>query len=177
MFLNDVADLDADLLVAYIQGNHHAFVRRAVAVSVPIVREVARTHGPGHPKLHEVARRFEGLVARTIDQMTREEQVLFPYISDAAAAFRSGNRLPRSPYRAIEDPLRQMKEEHAWARQAMNGIWALAGGYVVPDGACERYIECMRELEAFDRDLAAHADAEENTLAPKLRALFAPVFT
>ena len=173
MLYMDAAGMDADMLVVYIIGSHHDFERHTIRRMLPMIRRLAESH-ESHPELFEVARRLETLSARLLDQMTAEERVLFPYVTDAATAYRCGHRLPRSPYASIEAPLTRMHEEHEWARRTMAKVRALTCDYRVSPGACEAWVECMRALEAFDRDLQAHADLERNILGPKLRMLAAP---
>ena len=175
MNVTEVAGLDADMLVAYIL-DHHATERFQLRVLAERVRQLAVSHAAKYPKLHEVARRFEALGMRMRDQMTLEERQLFPYVTDAAVAFRGGHRLPRSPYRSIEDPIARMAGEHAWALETMSRIRALTSGYRVPPDACASYRGCMQALEAFEQELRAHADVETNVLAAKLRMFAAPAF-
>jgi regulator of cell morphogenesis and NO signaling len=176
MFVTDVAGLDGDMLVTYILGNHHAVERRTLSALLPEVAKLARDHTATHPELHEVARRLDALAARIGDQMSTEERTLFPFVKDAAVAFRSGHRLPRSPYRSIEEPIREMAAEHARLRDVMSKIRRLTVGYRVLPNACVRYRDCMSGLAAFDDELREHARIEEQVLAPKLRMLLAPVY-
>lgn len=176
MCVSELTDLDPDILIEYILGNHHAVERRTLPATVGLLKQLARSHGARRPMLHEVARRVEGLAARTADQMTFEERALFPYVADAAVAFRSGRRLPRSPFHSIEDPFFEMHDEHEWARSAMKKIRSLTSDYWVPDDACASYRESMQALEALEEELSAHANVEEKILAPRVRALLAPAY-
>ena len=44
------------------------------------------------------------------------------------------------------------------------------------DDACANYRESMQALEALETELSAHANVEESVLAPRVRALLAPVY-
>ena len=47
----------------------------------------------------------------------------------------------------------------------------LTDGYEVPADGCTTYSVCLRELDAFEKDLHAHVHLENNILFPKASAL------
>src|SRR5262245_55951690 len=49
---------DARTLIAYIVGNHHAYVRDALPLLLQHTQKVASVHGGRHPELVHVARLF-----------------------------------------------------------------------------------------------------------------------
>lgn len=167
---------DADALSAYIVGKHHGYVRRALAALTTYLKKLERAHGNRHPELHEVARRFESVAAEMTDHMAKEERVLFPYIQAIAEASRGSHRLPRSPFKSIEDPIAMMEDEHQSVGDAVQKIRELTDGYRVPADGCTTYQVAMQELEAFERDLHEHVHLENNILFPKARALAKPAF-
>src|SRR5688572_19158024 len=165
------ANWDADVLAAYIVTRHHGYVREALPVITAHLQTLARAHGDRRPQLHEVARRFESVAVEMIDHMAKEEKVLFSYIASIASAARLEQRLPRSPFASIDNPIAMMEEEHEWVGEAMKTIRKLTGGYAVPADACVTWRVAMQELAAFERDLHEHVHLENNVLSPKARAI------
>ena len=165
------SEWEPDTLIAYIVGNHHAYVRRALPVITAHTRKVAAAHGARHPELAEVAALWAGVAREMTSHMAKEETVLFPYISHAAGAVRRGEAIPEAPFGSIDNPVRAMEHEHDATGDAIAQIRGLTGGYAVPEDACTTYRICLKELEEFERDLHTHVHLENNLLFPKARAL------
>lgn len=162
---------DLSTLVSYIIGNHHAFVRRTLPITLAHSKKVAAVHGGTHPELVEVARLFAGVAEEMASHMLKEEQVLFPYILDLEQADLGGGSPPPAPFGTVRNPIRMMEAEHESAGDAMAQIRSLTSGYAIPEGACTTYRVCLQELEAFERDLHEHVHLENNMLFPKAAAL------
>lgn len=158
-------------LVAYIVGNHHTYVRRALPMIGAYVRKLAATHAAAHPELLEVERLWEEITSEMSSHMAKEEQVLFPYIVELADAAPRGEAVAPPPFGSIEFPIRMMESEHESAGGAMARIREITGGYIPPADGCTTYRVCFQELNAFEEDLHAHVHLENNILFPKALAL------
>jgi regulator of cell morphogenesis and NO signaling len=158
---------DLKTLVSYIQGNHHAFVRRATPVLLTHTEKIAKVHGEAHPELREVAELFAAVALEMTSHMAKEEHILFPYIESLEEASAAGSAAPANPFGTVRNPIRMMEAEHESAGDAMARIRALTSGYAVPPGACTTYRVCLQELEAFERDLHEHVHLENNILFPR----------
>jgi regulator of cell morphogenesis and NO signaling len=156
-----------DTLIRYIVDNHHAYVRQALPVLLAHTAKTAGVHGERHPELVHIARLVERVASEMTDHMEKEEQILFPFIADLAAASTSGEPLPRPPFGTVENPIRMMEHEHRFVGDAMAEIRSLTDGYTPPEDACATYRVCFQELEAFEADLHAHVHLENNVLFPK----------
>src|SRR5215212_4014898 len=71
---------DARTLIAYIVGNHHAYVRDALPPLLRHTQKVADVHGGKHPELVHIAGLFARVADEMTDHMAKEEGVLFPFI-------------------------------------------------------------------------------------------------
>jgi regulator of cell morphogenesis and NO signaling len=165
------SEWDPETLIAYIVGNHHAYVRRTLPAIEAYTRKLVTVHGERHPELHEVAHLVEAVSAEMTMHMAKEEQMLFPYIAAAAAAARGGDEPPLAPFGHIDSPIRMMEAEHEAAGAAMARIRTLTDGYAPPEDACTTYRVCLQELEVFEEDLHRHVHLENNILFPAARAL------
>jgi regulator of cell morphogenesis and NO signaling len=99
--------------------------------------------------------------------MVKEEQVLFPYVDELAAAARAGTRLPSSPFGTILNPVRAMEREHREAADLVQALRTLTNAYTPPDDACATYRFCFAELERFEADLKTHVHLENHVLFPE----------
>ena len=158
-------------LVAYIVGNHHTYVRRALPIIATYVRKLAGTHGERHPELIEVERLWHDISDEMSTHMAKEEQVLFPYIVELADAAPRGEVVASPPFGSIEFPIRMMEHEHDSAGAILARIREVTKGYTPPADGCTTYRVCFQELQAFEQDLHAHVHLENNILFPKALAL------
>ncbi len=158
---------DLGTLVSYIEGNHHAFVRRTLPLLLTHTQKVAKVHGATHPALREVAELFAAVAVEMTSHMAKEEHILFPYVVALEKASAMGTGRPASPFGTVRNPIRMMEAEHESAGDAMARIHALTSGYAVPSDACTTYRVCLQELQAFERDLHEHVHLENNILFPR----------
>jgi regulator of cell morphogenesis and NO signaling len=162
---------EPETLIAYIVGNHHAYLRTALPAIAAHTQRLASTHGASRPELQEVADIVEALLSEVTSHLAKEENILFPFIIGAADAVRRGRELPPAPFGRIENPIRMMEAEHELVGVAMDRVRALTDGFTPPADACMTYRVCLQELEALQRDLRTHVHLENNVLFPRARLL------
>jgi regulator of cell morphogenesis and NO signaling len=164
-------DWGLQTLAAYIVDNHHAYVREMLPLMTAHSRKIADVHGTRHPELARVAALVQELADDMTSHMMKEEQILFPFIVQLAAAAAQGRPAPTAPFGTVDNPIHMMEAEHESAGHAMLEIRELTDGYTPPADGCTTYRVCLQELEAFERDLHAHVHLENNILFPKASAL------
>jgi len=164
-------DMPLPVLVDYIVGKHHEYVRDALPGLLAHSKKISKVHGSRHPELTRVADLVEQVAAEMTTHMMKEEQILFPYIVQLASAAGRGEPAPFAPFGTVDNPIRMMEAEHESAGNAMFEIRELTDGYEVPADGCTTYAVCLRELDAFEKDLHAHVHLENNILFPKASAL------
>jgi len=154
-------------LIAHIIQKHHYFVRRELRRIEPLLSRVIASHGKKHPELLEVQRRFRGLGEELVQHMMKEEQILFPYITQLEEC--ESRRQPIAPPRfgSAENPIRMMMHEHESAGSALRAIRAQTGDYRLPAGACAGFETLYHTLRDFEQDLHQHIHLENNILFPR----------
>jgi regulator of cell morphogenesis and NO signaling len=165
------ASWDARTLIAYIVGNHHAYVREAMPALRRHTAKVAAVHGERHPDLAYIATLFGRVADEMTDHMVKEERVLFPFIASLEEAAQTEGRAPEAPFGTVGNPIRMMEAEHRFVGDAMAEIRHLTDNYTPPPQACATWRVTYQELEAFERDLHDHVHLENNVLFPKAAAL------
>jgi regulator of cell morphogenesis and NO signaling len=158
---------ELDALTRLVVGRHHRYVRQSTPTIQAWLDKLVRRHGERHPELVSVRQTFNRLAEELAAHMVKEEQVLFPYIDELAAAARAGSRLPSSPFGTVLNPVRAMEQEHREAGELLGRLRTLTNGYAPPDDACATYRACYAELEAFETDLKAHVHLENHVLFPE----------
>lgn len=161
-------------LIAFIVDTHHAFTRAALPRIEELLDKVATHHAERHPELNAVRDAFLALQAELIPHLTKEEQILFPYIR-SCEQHRQGHAPspPAACFGSIEHPLRQMLSEHETAGCLLKQLRRLTKDFEVPADACASYRNTYRALEELERDLMRHIHLENNVLFPAARELVA----
>ncbi len=158
---------DLSLLTRHIIDTHHHYVRTALPSITAGLHQLVSQAGADHPELVRVREIFVALGGELIAHMTKEEQILFPYIDELAGARRLGTTPPPSPFGTIANPVRMMEEDHEEALGQVQRLRELTHGYSTPaDGTADHH-RCLSELAAFDADLQRHTTIENTVLFPQ----------
>jgi len=143
-------------LVAHIVETHHVFRL------TDLFTKVVAAHGERHPELHELQSTFTALSDELHSHLGKEEQILFPYISQKEHGMQ-----PHACFGTVENPIRMMMFEHDNAGEALRVMRKLSGDYTVPAGACLSYAKLYEALERLEADLHQHIHLENNILFPR----------
>jgi len=164
---DDAACWAVDRLIDHIVDTHHAYVRDALPRIGRHLEKLASAHGDRHPELAIVVRTFGELGAGLTQHMSKEEQILFPYVRDLAQQARRACGGAISPFGTVQNPIRMMEREHRDAAEGLETIRELTNGYTAPADGCRTYSVTMQELAEFERDLHRHVHLENNVLFPR----------
>ncbi len=158
---------EADFLIDYIVNNHHAYINKMIPVLSAHTQKIATVHGENHPELLKVAESFGKVYKELKQHMMKEEQILFPFVKQLAAAKRNGRKTEAPYFGTVKNPIRMMEAEHQSAGDEMYEIRTLTEDYAIPDDACNTYSVTMQELKDFEEDLHKHIYLENYILFPK----------
>lgn len=167
----DYSSWELDALSAYIVQRHHTYVTDALPMLYELTAKVARVHGTRHPELVEIAQEFNALANELERHLQKEEQILFPYVDQLAAARREGRTPARPFFGTVDNPVRMMETEHESAGASMEKIRRLSHDYTPPVEACTSYRVLFAQLRAFEEDLHQHVHLENNILFPGAQGL------
>ncbi len=154
-------------LARYIVDKHHAFTREELKRLEPLIIKVVSVHGANRPELQRVQAIFHELSQELTVHMTKEEQILFPYLTEMEGAVDSKRPLPPAMFGTVQNPVRMMMMEHDSAGQALHNLRELTNGYAVPADACVTYQSLYKALEGFEANLHQHIHLENNILFPR----------
>lgn len=149
-------DLSTAALIARIIDRHHGFLLRVLPGVVQLAARVARVHGDGDERLHEVAELSAELAEMLIPHLDQEEEVLFPAL------------LSREKDRGlIEKELREMFEEHAAVGERLARLRTITDDFAAPSWGCGSYRTLMRDLLEVETDTLRHVHTENHVLMPR----------
>ncbi|MEO8434619.1 MAG: iron-sulfur cluster repair di-iron protein [Pyrinomonadaceae bacterium] len=154
-------------LIDHIEAKHHSFTRLEIGRLKALLEKVCLAHGENHPELLRINLLFRELGADLETHMTKEEQVLFPYVIRMEAAAKQQIPLFRPPFVTIANPVRMMMLEHDRAGELLKEIRALSSNYIPPADGCLSYQTLYTALAALEKDLHQHIHLENNILFPR----------
>jgi regulator of cell morphogenesis and NO signaling len=99
--------------------------------------------------------------------MTKEEQVLFPYVIRMEASATQQVPLFRPPFGTVANPVRMMMLEHDRAGELLKEMRSLSSDYVPPADGCLSYQALYTAFAELERDLHQHIHLENNVLFPR----------
>lgn len=162
---------DLDILGDYIISTHHTYVREKIPVIRNFSERVINAHGKRHPEVLGIASLFHKISAELESHLLKEERILFPRISQLAAARRYGKAIPGFQPGSVSSPIAVMEAEHTDAGEVLREISLLSNTYTPPEDACNTFRALYYELAAFEKDLHKHIHLENNILFPRAIAL------
>jgi len=157
---------ELDALTEHIVRRHHEYVRTAAPTVRNWLDKLVSAHGDRHPELFEVRDTFTALHADLLAHMTKEENLLFPFIDELATASRRQAPPPAGPFGTLQHPIRVMEDDHREAGALVERLRRLTSNYTAPPDGCATYHACYDELSRFVRDLHEHIHLENNVLFP-----------
>lgn len=158
-------------LVQYIVDTHHVWTQAEIARLTGLIAKVVAVHGQAHPELSRVQTTFAGLAGELREHMRKEEDLLFPYITQMEEAARYRRRGPEPMFGTVQNPVAVMTMEHEASGQALEKIREATKNYAVPPDGCASYQALYQALAAFAADLHQHIHLENNILFPRAAEL------
>jgi len=156
----DYQSMPLDKLVDYIFEEHHKYIYVNGPITGEFINKVARVHGERHPETIEVAKLYNELMQDLHQHMMKEEQILFPYISQMVQ-----NSLANGAF--VNGPISMMIAEHDTAGEILKKMSDLSNAYEPPADGCNTYRAAYANLKAMEDDIHLHIHLENNILFPK----------
>lgn len=166
-FTVDFQNWPTDLLLDYIQKFHHRRARSEGALINELIDKVTLLHVANHPELPELRQQVHDTMADLEIHLNKEEQILFPYISELNNALAKGIR--PSPFHcgSIKSPIAVMMADHEKEGERYRDISRLTNQYTTPDDGCGTYHLLMERMKLFQEGLQHHIHLENNILFPR----------
>ncbi len=154
-------------LAFHIVDKHHHFTRQEIERLEKLFDKVCARHGENHPELFEAQKTFYQLKQDLLPHMLKEEQVLFPYITQMETAISQNRAVPQPFFATVRNPVRMMMMEHDAAGDLLRTLRATTNDYTPPADACISYQTLYQALAGFEADLHQHIHLENNLLFPR----------
>ena len=167
----DAATLSLARLIQHIVRIHHQCVRQELPRLAEMASKVAATRGDRAPELAKAAEMIEKLRGEMYAHIQKEEQVLFPFISQMDRESIVAYPPPHACFRSVSHPIFMMEQEHESAGHIVAELIRLTNHFEPPSWACATHIALFSGLRAFEADLRQHVHLENDFLFPRAMQL------
>ena len=154
-------------LANYVVRQHHVFTRNEMQRLTLLFTKVCSKHGTNHPELFELQSEFQTLCGELGPHMTKEENILFPYISRLETAVSENGPQPFAPFGTVQNPIAVMMREHDATGEILRRMRDLSSDFNAPADACISYQTLYGALGELEADLHQHIHLENNILFPR----------
>ena len=163
----DPASLPIGRLIQHIVRVHHQYVRQELPKLAEMAQKLAAKRSDRAPELKNVEELLEALRADMFAHIQKEEQVLFPFISqmdqDSIVAYPPAHAC----FRSVAHPVSKMMQEHESANHVVAELRRLTLDFQPPEWACATHIALFAGLNEFETDFKQHVHLENNVLFPR----------
>ena len=162
----DPATISLARLVQHIVRIHHHCVRQELPRLAEMALKLAATRGDRAPELAKVAELIEKLRGEMYTHIQKEEQVLFPFISQMDQESIVAYPPSHACFRSVTHPIFMMEQEHESADHIVAELIRLTNHFEPPSWACATHIALFSGLREFEADLRQHVHLENDVLFP-----------
>jgi regulator of cell morphogenesis and NO signaling len=163
----DPATLCLGRLVQHIVRVHHHCVRQELPRLAEMASKVAANRGDRAPELAKVAELIAKLHGEMHAHIQKEEQVLFPFISQMDQESIVVYPPAHACFRSVAHPIFMMEQEHESADHVVAELIRLTNHFEPPSWACATHIALFAGLHEFEADLRRHVHLENDVLFPR----------
>ena len=160
-------DKSLESLISHIVTTHHVYVKRELPRLAQLAEKVVNRHGATKLELPIIAAALGQLDNELTQHLTKEETVLFPYVTSLEQSASQGTAKPQSCFGTVANPIAMMSEEHDAAGSLIAEIRRLSKNFTTPEDACPTFHAFYDGLREFEQDLHQHIHLENNILFPR----------
>jgi regulator of cell morphogenesis and NO signaling len=163
----DPANLSLGRLIQYVVRVHHHCVRQELPGLAEIASQVAAQRSDRAPELANVAELIEKLRGEMYAHIEKEEQVLFPFISQMDRKSIVAYPPAHACFHTVTYPIFMMEQEHESAGHIVAELTRLTNHFEPPTWACATHIALFSGLREFELDFRQHVHLENDVLFPR----------
>jgi len=154
-------------LIQHIVRIHHHCVRQELPRLAEMASKVAAMRSDRAPELTKVAELIEKLRGEMHAHIEKEEEVLFPFISQMDQESIVAYPPAHACFRSVAHPIFMMEQEHESADHIVADLIQLTNNCEPPTWACVTHIALFSGLREFESDLRQHVHLENDVLFPR----------
>lgn len=146
---------------------HHRGIRAKGPQIEALLTKVTEAHSKNHPELLQVQALFRDSLLDLENHLSKEENVLFPYVYEMFQAKEEGLKIVEFHCGTILYPIEAMEDEHNHEGERFEKISSLTNGFTAPEDACASFRLVLQQLKQFEEALHEHIHLENNIIFPR----------
>jgi regulator of cell morphogenesis and NO signaling len=162
----DPATLPLGRLVQHIVRIHHHCVRQELPRLAEMASKIAAKRSDRAPELATIFQLIEKLRVEMLARIQKEEEVLFPFISQMDQESIVVYPPAHACFRSVAHPILMMEQEHESADHILAELIRLTNHFEPPSWACGTHVALFSGLREFEADLRQHVHLENDVLFP-----------
>jgi regulator of cell morphogenesis and NO signaling len=164
---SDPANLPLGRLIQHIVRVHHHSIRQELPRLAVLASQVAAKRGDRAPELARIAELIEKFHCEMYAHIEKEEQILFPFISQMDQESIVSYPPVHACFRSVTHPIFMMEQEQESAGHIVAELIRLTNHFEPPTWACATHIALFSGLREFELDLRQHVHLENDVLFPR----------
>jgi regulator of cell morphogenesis and NO signaling len=163
----DIKNWPLDLLVDYVLKIYHRAARKMMPEIEDLLDRTIRKEVDSHPELKKVQELFAASVTDLDIHFQKEENVLYPFITEMFNAVTCGLHPEPIHCGTISHPISVMISDHSGETARYDEILRLTNKYTVPSDVCKEYQLLIDHLRQFHNCLLEHIYLENEIIFPR----------
>jgi len=159
------SEMRVEKLVDYLTTTHHESVKSAISRFNVYLKTIIKVDSNIHPEVNKISALINELTALMDVHMTKEEHILFPYISSLS---KNQGSLSFEEKHLAENPINKIKLEHSKMTMILENIRKVSNNYLPSVNSSPALKLCYAQLFDFEQDIHRHIFLEEKILFPKV---------
>jgi len=147
---------DTDLLISYIEQNHHRYLRTVLPSLQSLTARVAQKHGHRFQELHAIAELIDDLNKELLDHLEDEERGVFSAQRNRMSA------------ETIKSEIVLHEQDHDVVGKKLMRLKTITNDFNPPIDACMSHRTSYRLIRELVHDTMQHVFLENAVLFPKL---------
>jgi len=165
---SDLNSMDVLGLIKHATTEYHEYFNEIITQLSPLAAKVAEVHAQEHPEVIQINILFSKVVSEISEQMSLEENVLFPFIEKFRDQEKSFTENEKTIIEILQKSISSIESGLAIGAENFKQIAITSSNYTLPVGACNSYTFLYKNLEEFEHKLHKYIHFERNILFPKL---------
>jgi regulator of cell morphogenesis and NO signaling len=154
-------------LIDHIINEHHKYYKVNAVVIHDLARELAYDSRNDDTKTKQLVSSLFLFLHDLLNNMTREEQILFPNIKKLVDNNNGSKKGIYYPFGLIRQWITTTQKDHRSTFEYLRHFRELTNDYVVPTDCSRSYKLMLEKMKEFEGDFLLHSYLENNILFPK----------
>jgi regulator of cell morphogenesis and NO signaling len=160
-----------EFLIEYIINVHHSYIKNTIPELSDLMRSFVNGHKNKYSYLPLVQETFENINTHLTNQITREEEIIFPYFKQINNTHKRKEVYGSLFVKTLNKSLDKVVQEQLTTTIHLQNLRQATNNYSYTENVCTRHQVIYHKLKELDADLVQHSFLENEFLIPRVTQL------